>query len=84
VSVDKANVLETSRMWRRVVDELAAAYDDVKVEHMLVDNAAMQLVRAPERFDVLLTENTFGDILSDVAAEVTGGLGLSGSMSPPR
>jgi 3-isopropylmalate dehydrogenase len=81
VSVDKANVLETSRLWRRVVDELAPEYPDVSVEHMLVDNAAMQLVRAPERFDVLLTENTFGDILSDVAAEVTGGLGLAGSAS---
>ena len=80
-SVDKANVLETSRMWRRVVDEVAAGYDDVEVEHMLVDNAAMQLVRAPDRFDVVLTENTFGDILSDVAAEVTGGLGLAPSAS---
>ncbi len=81
VSVDKANVMETSRMWRRVVTALAADYPDVTLEHMLVDNAAMQLVRAPERFDVILTENTFGDILSDVAAEVTGGLGLSGSAS---
>ena len=60
---------------------LAPEYDDVSLEHMLVDNAAMQLVRAPEQFDVILTENTFGDILSDVAAEVTGGLGLSGSAS---
>ena len=73
VSVDKANVLETSRLWRRVVDRLAPEYEDVSVEHMLVDNAAMQLVRAPEQFDVILTENTFGDILSDVAAEATGG-----------
>ena len=81
VSVDKANVMETSRMWRRVVTALAAEYPDVTLEHMLVDNAAMQLVRAPEQFDVILTENTFGDILSDVAAEVTGGLGLSGSAS---
>jgi 3-isopropylmalate dehydrogenase len=81
VSVDKANVLETSRLWRRVVDRLAPEYPDVSVEHMLVDNAAMQLVRAPQQFDVILTENTFGDILSDVAAEVTGGLGLSGSAS---
>jgi len=80
-SVDKANVMETSRMWRRVVTTLATEYPDVTLEHMLVDNAAMQLVRAPERFDVILTENTFGDILSDVAAEVTGGLGLSGSAS---
>ena len=81
VSVDKANVMETSRMWRRVVTALAAEYPDVALEHMLVDNAAMQLVRAPEQFDVILTENTFGDILSDIAAEVTGGLGLSGSAS---
>ena len=80
-SVDKANVLETSRMWRRVVDEVAADYDGVEVEHMLVDNAAMQLVRAPDRFDVVVTENMFGDILSDVAAEVTGGLGLAPSAS---
>ena len=81
VSVDKANVMETSRLWRRVVDRLAPEYPDVTVEHMLVDNAAMQLVRAPERFDVIVTENTFGDILSDIAAEVTGGLGLAGSAS---
>ncbi len=80
-SVDKANVLETSRMWRRVVDEVAAGYDDVEVEHMLVDNAAMQLASAPERFDVLVTENMFGDILSDLAAAVTGGLGLAPSAS---
>jgi len=81
VSVDKANVMETSRMWRSVVTVLAGEYPDVSLEHMLVDNAAMQLVRAPEQFDVILTENTFGDILSDIAAEVTGGLGLSGSAS---
>jgi 3-isopropylmalate dehydrogenase len=80
-SVDKANVLDTSRMWRRVVDEIAAGYPDVAVEHMLVDNAAMQLVRAPQQFDVILTENMFGDILSDVAAEMTGGLGLAPSAS---
>jgi 3-isopropylmalate dehydrogenase len=80
-SVDKANVLETSRMWRRVVDGLAGEYEDVEVDHMLVDNAAMQLVRAPRQFDVIVTENTFGDILSDVAAEVTGGLGLAPSAS---
>ena len=66
-SVDKANVLETSRMWRRVVTEVAADYPDVELEHVLVDTAAMQLVTAPERFDVILTENTFGDILSDEA-----------------
>jgi 3-isopropylmalate dehydrogenase len=80
-SVDKANVLETSRMWRRVVDRLAPDYPDVRVEHMLVDNAAMQIVRAPESFDVIVTENMFGDILSDIAAEVTGGLGLAPSAS---
>ncbi|HET8607745.1 MAG TPA: 3-isopropylmalate dehydrogenase [Gaiellaceae bacterium] len=80
-SVDKANVMETSRMWRRVVDEVAAGYSEVEVEHMLVDNAAMQLVRAPQQFDVIVTENTFGDILSDIAAEVTGGLGLAPSAS---
>ena len=80
-SVDKANVLETSRMWRRVVTETATDYPDVEVEHMLVDNAAMQLVLAPERFDVIVTENTFGDILSDEAAAITGGLGLAASAS---
>src|SRR5207248_8877434 len=67
-SVDKANVLETSRLWRRVVDEIAPEHPDVRVEHMLVDNAAMQLATDPERFDVLVTENMFGDILSDLAA----------------
>jgi 3-isopropylmalate dehydrogenase len=81
LSVDKANVLETSRMWRRVVDEVAAGYEGVEVEHMLVDNAAMQLASAPERFDVLVTENMFGDILSDLAAAMTGGLGLAPSAS---
>jgi 3-isopropylmalate dehydrogenase len=80
-SVDKANVLETSRLWRRVVNEVAAGYGDVEVEHMLVDNAAMQLASAPDRFDVLVTENMFGDILSDLAAAVTGGLGLAPSAS---
>ncbi len=80
-SVDKANVLETSRLWRRVVNVVAADYDDIEVEHMLVDNAAMQLASAPARFDVLVTENMFGDILSDLAAAVTGGLGLAPSAS---
>jgi 3-isopropylmalate dehydrogenase len=80
-SVDKANVLETSRMWRRVVDEMAPAHPEVKVEHMLVDNAAMQIATNPERFDVIVTENMFGDILSDLAAAVTGGIGLAPSAS---
>jgi 3-isopropylmalate dehydrogenase len=80
-SVDKANVLETSRLWRRVVREVAADYPDVVVEDMLVDNAAMQLATAPEQFDVIVTENMFGDILSDLAAAMTGGLGLAPSAS---
>jgi 3-isopropylmalate dehydrogenase len=80
-SIDKANVLETSRMWRRVVTEIAADYPDVELEHVLVDAAAMYLVQTPERFDVILTENSFGDILSDEAAGLTGGLGLAASAS---
>ena len=80
-SVDKANILDTSRMWREVVARIAPDYPDVELDHMLVDNCGMQLVQAPGRFDVLLTENTFGDILSDVAAGVTGGLGVAGSAS---
>ena len=80
-SVDKANILDTSRLWRRTVEEVASDYSDVALEHMLVDNCGLQLVIAPTRFDVLLTENTFGDILSDVAAGLTGGLGLAGSAS---
>jgi 3-isopropylmalate dehydrogenase len=80
-SVDKANVLETSRMWRSVVSQVSAEYDDVELKHMLVDNAAVQLASAPERFDVLVTENMFGDILSDLAAAITGGLGLAPSAS---
>jgi 3-isopropylmalate dehydrogenase len=80
-SVDKANVLETSRLWRRVVNQVAEGYGDVEVEHMLVDNAAMQLASAPNQFDVLVTENMFGDILSDLAAAMTGGLGLAPSAS---
>jgi 3-isopropylmalate dehydrogenase len=79
--VDKHGVLETSTLWREVVDEIAADYPDVQTDTMLVDNAAMQLVRDPGRFDVLLTENTFGDILSDVAAVATGGVGLAPSAS---
>jgi 3-isopropylmalate dehydrogenase len=81
LSVDKANVLDTSRMWRRVVTEVAEMYTDVHLHHGLVDSVAMRLVTSPGEFDVLLTENTFGDILSDVAAGVTGGLGLAASAS---
>lgn len=86
VSVDKANVLETSRLWREVVSEHAAKNQDVKVSHMLVDNCAMQLVRNPQQFDVILTENMFGDILSDEASMITGSLGLlpSASLSDPK
>ena len=80
-SVDKANVLETSRLWREVVTKMADENKDVKVEHMLVDNAAMQLVRDPQHFDVILTENMFGDILSDEASMITGSLGLLPSAS---
>jgi 3-isopropylmalate dehydrogenase len=75
VSVDKQNVLETGRLWRRVVIETHRDYADVELEHLLVDNAAMQLLRDPRRFDVMLTENTFGDILSDEAGMLTGSLG---------
>jgi 3-isopropylmalate dehydrogenase len=78
---DKHGVLETSRLWREVVDEVAGAYPGVELDYMLVDNAAMQLVLDPGRFDVLLTENTFGDILSDVAAAATSGIGLAPSAS---
>ncbi len=86
VSVDKANVLETSRLWREVVTEMAQSNPDVKVTHMLVDNCAMQLVRDPGQFDVILTENMFGDILSDEASMITGSLGLlpSASLSDPK
>jgi 3-isopropylmalate dehydrogenase len=80
-SVDKVNVLHTSRLWRDVVSELAGEYPDVRLEHALVDSFAMVIVQAPETIDVVVTENTFGDILSDVAAAVTGGLGLAASAS---
>jgi 3-isopropylmalate dehydrogenase len=80
-SVDKANVLETSRLWRETVQRVAASYDDVRLDHMLVDNAAMQLVANPARFDVIVTENMFGDILSDESAMLTGSLGMLPSAS---
>jgi len=80
-SVDKANVMETSRLWREVVQAVAKEYPSVEVEHLLVDNAAMQLVARPADFDVLLTENTFGDILSDLASMLTGSLGMLPSAS---
>ena len=80
-SVDKANVLETSRLWRQTVTELAAGETGIELDHMLVDNAAMQLVSDPSRFDVILTENMFGDILSDEAAMLTGSLGMLPSAS---
>jgi 3-isopropylmalate dehydrogenase len=80
-SVDKANVLETSRLWREVVGKVAAEYADVELEHLLVDNAAMQLVSRPADFDVVLSENLFGDILSDEAAMLTGSLGMLPSAS---
>jgi len=81
VSVDKANVLETSRLWREVVTDIAEQNHDVSTSHMLVDNCAMQLIRDPQQFDVILTENMFGDILSDEASMITGSLGLLPSAS---
>ncbi len=80
-SVDKANVLETSRLWRETVIEIAPEYPDIALSHMLVDNCAMQLVRDPRQFDVIVTENMFGDILSDEAAMLTGSLGMLPSAS---
>lgn len=80
-SVDKANVLDSSRLWQKVVNEVASGYEDVTLEHMLVDNCAMQLVKNPAQFDVILTENMFGDILSDEASMITGSIGMLPSAS---
>ena len=80
-SVDKSNVLEVSQLWRKVVTEVAAQYSDVKLDHMFVDNAAMQMVLNPRHFDVMLTENTFGDILSDIGGVLAGSIGMLPSAS---
>lgn len=80
-SIDKANVLDTSRLWRKTVTEVAKYYPDVELRHMYVDNAAMQLVRDPSQFDVIVTENLFGDILSDEASQITGSIGMIPSSS---
>jgi 3-isopropylmalate dehydrogenase len=81
ISVDKANVLQTSQLWRKTVSRIGKQYPEIRLEHMLVDNTAMQLLRNPKQFDVLLTENLFGDILSDEAAVLTGSIGILPSAS---
>ncbi|MDR0356801.1 MAG: 3-isopropylmalate dehydrogenase [Clostridiales Family XIII bacterium] len=81
VSVDKSNVLETSRLWREIMESLHEEYPDVKLEHMYADNAAMQLIRDPNQFDVIVTSNMFGDILSDEASQITGSIGMLPSAS---
>ena len=83
-SVEKSNVLETSRLWKAVVQEVHADYPDVELSHMYVDNAAMQLVRNPRQFDVIVTSNIFGDILSDEASQITGSIGMLPSASPAK
>ena len=80
-SIDKSNVLETTALWKEVVTRISAQYPDVELSHMLVDNAAMQLVKAPKQFDVMLTDNMFGDILSDAASMLTGSIGMLASAS---
>lgn len=80
-SVDKANILESSRLWRRIVNEMAKHYPEVTVNHLYIDNASMQLVKDPKQFDVIVTDNMFGDILSDEASMITGSIGMLPSAS---